>query len=57
VEALATTKKLRAASSIGTLNPMLASEASNTTIALIVDGNSLVYILETELQEEVIILL
>ena len=57
VEALATTKKLRAASSIGTLNPMLASEASNTTIALIVDGNSLVYILETELQEEVIILI
>ncbi|KAF8724238.1 hypothetical protein HU200_021261 [Digitaria exilis] len=42
VEALATTKKLTG----------LASEASRVTIALIVDGNSLVYILETELQEE-----
>ncbi|CAL4964168.1 unnamed protein product [Urochloa decumbens] len=51
VDALATTKKLRAASSIGTLDPVLAS-ASSVTIALIVDGNSLVYILETELQEE-----
>ncbi|CAO2192914.1 unnamed protein product [Urochloa humidicola] len=52
VDALATIKKLRAASSIGTLDPVLASEASSVTIALIVDGNSLVYILETELQEE-----
>lgn len=57
VEALATTKKLRTASPIGTLGPGLASEASRATIALIVDGNSLVYILETELQEEVIILI
>ncbi|CAO2162165.1 unnamed protein product [Urochloa humidicola] len=52
VDALATIKKLRAASSIGTLDPVLTSEASSVTIALIVDGNSLVYILETELQEE-----
>jgi phospholipid-transporting ATPase len=57
MEALATTKKLRAASTIATLGPVLASEASSVTIALIVDGNSLVYILETELQEEVIILI
>ncbi|ONM31385.1 Phospholipid-transporting ATPase 1, partial [Zea mays] len=52
VEALATTKKLRAASSIGTQGPLLASETSNVTLALIVDGNSLVYILETDLQDE-----
>jgi phospholipid-transporting ATPase len=57
VEALATTKKLRAASSIGTQGPLLASETSNVTLALIVDGNSLVYILETDLQDEVIILI
>jgi phospholipid-transporting ATPase len=50
-EALAKTKELRAASSIGTLNP----ESSGVILALIVDGNSLVYILETELQEEVLI--
>ncbi|KAK1664309.1 hypothetical protein QYE76_052468 [Lolium multiflorum] len=47
-EALATTKELRVASSVGTLNP----ESSGVILALIVDGNSLVYILETELQEE-----
>jgi phospholipid-transporting ATPase len=57
VEALATTKKIRAASSIGTQGPLLASETSNVTLALIVDGNSLVYILETDLQDEVIILI
>jgi len=57
VEALATTKKLRAASSIGTQGPLLASETSTVTLALIVDGNSLVYILETELQDEVTILI
>ncbi|TVU22677.1 hypothetical protein EJB05_32392, partial [Eragrostis curvula] len=51
-EALATTKKLRDASSINTRSPALASECSSVTLALIVDGNSLVYILETELQEE-----
>jgi phospholipid-transporting ATPase len=50
-EALATTKELRVASSVGTLNP----ESSGVILALIVDGNSLVYILETELQEEVLI--
>jgi phospholipid-transporting ATPase len=54
-EALATTKKLRAASSNNTLSPVLAPESSSVTLALIVDGTSLVYILETELQEEVII--
>ncbi|CAM0880948.1 unnamed protein product [Alopecurus aequalis] len=47
-EALATTKDLKVASSIGTLNP----ESSGVILALIVDGNSLVYILETDLQEE-----
>ncbi|KAF0917505.1 hypothetical protein E2562_020617 [Oryza meyeriana var. granulata] len=51
-EALATTKKLRNASSTGTPSPELTSESSGVTLALIVDGNSLVYILETELQEE-----
>jgi len=57
VEALTTTKKLRAASSIGTQGPLLASETSTVTLALIVDGNSLVYILETELQDEVTFLI
>ncbi|KAJ1283330.1 hypothetical protein BS78_03G120100 [Paspalum vaginatum] len=52
VEAIATAKKLRTASSVDTLAPLLAPEASSVTLALIVDGNSLVYILETELQEE-----
>jgi len=47
-EAVATSKELRVASSIGTLNP----ESSGVILALIVDGTSLVYILETELQEE-----
>uniref|UniRef100_A0ACD5VMV4 Uncharacterized protein n=2 Tax=Avena sativa TaxID=4498 RepID=A0ACD5VMV4_AVESA len=47
-EAVATTKELRVASSVGTLNP----ESSGVILALIVDGTSLVYILETELQEE-----
>ncbi|KAL5228484.1 hypothetical protein ABZP36_016749 [Zizania latifolia] len=51
-EALATTKKLRITSSIGMLSPELASESAGITLALIIDGNSLVYILETELQEE-----
>ncbi|KAL6626374.1 hypothetical protein ACP70R_030100 [Stipagrostis hirtigluma subsp. patula] len=51
-EALVTTKKLRAASSSGAPSPVLASESADVTLALIVDGNSLVYILETELQEE-----
>uniref|UniRef100_A0A453ER37 Phospholipid-transporting ATPase n=1 Tax=Aegilops tauschii subsp. strangulata TaxID=200361 RepID=A0A453ER37_AEGTS len=51
-EALARTKEHRVASSIGSPYPVLASESSGTVLALIVDGNSLVYILETELQEE-----
>uniref|UniRef100_A0A0D9UZM9 Phospholipid-transporting ATPase n=1 Tax=Leersia perrieri TaxID=77586 RepID=A0A0D9UZM9_9ORYZ len=51
-EALATAKKLRITSSTGTLSPELASESAGITLALIIDGNSLVYILETELQEE-----
>ncbi|XP_052156599.1 phospholipid-transporting ATPase 1-like [Oryza glaberrima] len=50
-EAHATVKKLRIAST-GTQSPELASESAGVTLALIVDGNSLVYILETELQEE-----
>lgn len=50
-EALATIKKLRIAST-GTQSPELASESAGVTLALIIDGNSLVYILETELQEE-----
>lgn len=53
-EAHATIKKLRIAST-GTQSPELASESAGVTLALIVDGNSLVYILETELQEEVLI--
>ncbi|GJN37966.1 hypothetical protein PR202_gb26970 [Eleusine coracana subsp. coracana] len=51
-EALVTTKKLRATSSNNTRSPALALESSSVTLALIVDGTSLVYILETELQEE-----
>ncbi|KAG8052619.1 hypothetical protein GUJ93_ZPchr0001g30204 [Zizania palustris] len=51
-EALATTKKLGITSSIGMLSPELVSESAGITLALIIDGNSLVYILETELQEE-----
>ncbi|VAH76161.1 unnamed protein product [Triticum turgidum subsp. durum] len=51
-EALARTKEHRVASSIGSPYPVLASESSGTVLALIVDGNSLVYILDTELQEE-----
>ncbi|KAF7022367.1 hypothetical protein CFC21_035151 [Triticum aestivum] len=51
-EALARTKEHRVALSIGSPYPVLASESSGTVLALIVDGNSLVYILETELQEE-----
>ncbi|KAE8811574.1 phospholipid-transporting ATPase 1-like [Hordeum vulgare] len=51
-EALARTKEHRVASSIGSPNPVFATESSGTVLALIVDGNSLVYILETELQEE-----
>ncbi|KAK3163436.1 hypothetical protein QOZ80_1AG0003690 [Eleusine coracana subsp. coracana] len=50
-EALVTTKKLRATSSNNTRSPA-SLESSSVTLALIVDGTSLVYILETELQEE-----
>lgn len=51
-EAIATIKELRVTSTLDTLNPVLSSESAGVVLALIVDGNSLVYILETELQEE-----
>ena len=47
------TKKLMPVSDDVHLNPEVNSRAGDNSIALIIDGTSLVYILETELDDQV----